>query len=80
MIPNVVTSVMFERLAAHTGPTGGKILRPSGQRGEERVCPRRLERREPLKYCSGICCLASLKQATYIREQAPESKSFYLLY
>ena len=26
---NVITNVMMERLAANTGPTGGKLLRPS---------------------------------------------------
>ncbi len=28
-VPNVITSVMYERLAAHSGPTAGKIVRPS---------------------------------------------------
>jgi quinone-modifying oxidoreductase subunit QmoA len=33
-----------------------------------------------LAYCSGICCLASLKQATYLRAQNPESEAhvFYI--
>jgi quinone-modifying oxidoreductase subunit QmoA len=26
-----------------------------------------------LKHCSGICCLASLKQARYVREQYPDA-------
>jgi quinone-modifying oxidoreductase subunit QmoA len=26
-----------------------------------------------LNYCSGVCCLASLKQATYVKEQLPEA-------
>ena len=29
-----------------------------------------------LAYCSGVCCLASLKQSTYIRERVPDSKAF----
>ena len=78
-IPNVVTSVMFERLAAHNGPTGGKILRPSDGKEVKSVafvqCAGSRDENH-LAYCSGICCLASLKQATYIREQAPESKAF----
>jgi len=78
-IPNVVTSVMFERLAAHNGPTGGKILRPSDGKEVQSVafvqCAGSRDENH-LAYCSGICCLASLKQATYIREQAPESKAF----
>jgi len=78
-IPNVVTSVMFERLASHNGPTGGKILRPSDGKEVKSIafvqCAGSRDENH-LAYCSGICCLASLKQATYIREQAPESKAF----
>lgn len=78
-IPNVVTSVMFERLAAHNGPTGGKILRPSDGKEVKSIafvqCAGSRDENH-LAYCSGICCLASLKQATYIRDQQPESKAF----
>ena len=33
-----------------------------------------------LPYCSGVCCLASLKQATYVRDQYSESTAhiFYI--
>jgi quinone-modifying oxidoreductase, subunit QmoA len=78
-IQNVVTSVMFERLAAHNGPTGGKILRPSDSKEVKSVafvqCAGSRDENH-LAYCSGICCLASLKQATYIRERDPESKAY----
>ena len=71
-IPNVVTSVMFERLAAYNGPTQGRILRPSDGKEVNSVafvqCAGSRDENH-LKYCSGICCLASLKQATYIRER-----------
>jgi quinone-modifying oxidoreductase subunit QmoA len=76
-IPNVLTSLMFERLAAHNGPTGGKILRPSDGREVKSIafvqCAGSRDENH-LAYCSGICCLASLKQATYIREKVPESR------
>ncbi len=29
-----------------------------------------------MAYCSGICCLASLKQATYVREKNPNAQAF----
>jgi quinone-modifying oxidoreductase subunit QmoA len=29
-----------------------------------------------LPFCSGICCLASMKQATYVREQIPDAKVY----
>ncbi len=75
--PNVITNVMMERLAAFGGPTGGKILRPSDGKAPKNVafiqCAGSRDENH-LAYCSGICCLASLKQATYLREQYPDSK------
>jgi quinone-modifying oxidoreductase subunit QmoA len=74
---NVVTNVQFERLAAETGPTGGKIVRPSDGAAPKRVvfvqCAGSRDENY-LAYCSGVCCLASLKQATYVREQHPEAE------
>lgn len=75
-VPNVLTSVQFERLAATNGPTGGKILRPSDGKEVKSVafvqCAGSRDENH-LAYCSGICCLASLKQATYVREHVPDS-------
>lgn len=76
-IPNVITNVMMERLAAWNGPTGGKIVRPSDGKPVESVAfvqcaGSRDENHMP--FCSHVCCLASLKQTTYIREQNPESR------
>jgi quinone-modifying oxidoreductase subunit QmoA len=68
---------MMERLAAADGPTQGKILRPSdGEAPKHVVFVQCAGSRDEnyLGYCSGVCCLASLKQATYVREQLPESK------
>ncbi len=81
--PDVVTNVMFERLAAPTGPTRGRILRPSnGQEVESAVFIQCAGSRDlnHLGYCSGICCLASLKEATYLRERNPAARAhvFYI--
>jgi len=76
-IKNVITNVEFEKMAKE-----GNLNRPSdgapiksvlfiqcaGQRDENH-----------LAYCSGYCCLASLKQAKYIREADPEAKA-YIIY
>ena len=76
---NVVTNVMMERLAAGNGPTNGKILRPSDGQEPKTVafiqCAGSRDENH-LPYCSGICCLASLKQATYVREQYPDAKIY----
>lgn len=72
---NVITNVMMERLAAPNGPTNGKILRPSDQKEPKNIafiqCAGSRDENF-LPYCSGICCLASLKQTTYVSERHPE--------
>jgi quinone-modifying oxidoreductase subunit QmoA len=77
--PDVLTSVQFERLAAWNGPTRGKILRPSDGKEVKTIafvqCAGSRDENH-LAYCSGVCCLASLKQATYLRERVPDSKAF----
>ncbi len=77
--PNVITNVMMERLASPDGPTKGKIVRPSDGKEVESVafvqCAGSRDETH-LWYCSGICCLASLKQATYVREKNPNSKAY----
>lgn len=77
--PNVITNVMMERLAAPNGPTRGKIVRPSDGKSPESVafvqCAGSRDVNH-LGYCSSICCLASLKEATYLRQQDPDAKAY----
>lgn len=74
---NVITNVMMERLASESGPTQGKIIRPSDKKEVKTIgfvqCAGSRDENH-LPYCSAICCLASMKQATYIREQYPEAE------
>jgi quinone-modifying oxidoreductase subunit QmoA len=74
---NVVTNVVFERMAAADGPTLGKIVRPSDGREPKTVafvqCAGSRDENH-LPYCSSVCCAASLKQATYIRALDPDAK------
>jgi quinone-modifying oxidoreductase subunit QmoA len=76
---NVITNMMMERLASFNGPTKGKILRPSDGKEVSRVafvqCAGSRDENH-LPYCSYICCLASMKQATYVREQYPQAQIF----
>ena len=77
--PDVITNVMMERLASWTGPTQGKIVRPSDGNPPETFafvqCAGSRDENH-LPYCSGICCLASMKHANYVREQYPEAKIY----
>jgi len=74
---NVITNVIMERYASQNGPTKGKIVRPSDGKEVTKVgfvqCAGSRDENH-LPYCSAVCCLASMKQATYIREQYPEAE------
>ncbi len=76
VLPDVIANVHMERLAAPAGPTGGKIVRPSDGKAPKRVafvqCAGSRDRMN-LPYCSAVCCMASAKQALYVREQIPDA-------
>jgi quinone-modifying oxidoreductase, subunit QmoA len=80
---DVVTNVEFERLAAPGGPTGGKLLRPSDGKEAKRVafiqCAGSRDEAH-LPYCSGVCCMASLKQSTYVTDAFEDAQAwiFYI--
>ena len=75
--PDIITNVMFERYASPTGPTGGNIVRPSDGKPPKFIafvqCAGSRDENH-LPYCSGVCCMASLKQATYVRAALPDAR------
>jgi quinone-modifying oxidoreductase subunit QmoA len=80
---NVITNLMMERLAAPGGPTQGAIIRPSDGKPARNVafvqCAGSRDENH-LPYCSAVCCMASMKQARYLREKDEDSKAtiFYI--
>jgi len=71
-IDNVITSVELERMMDPRGPTGGKLVRPSdGKEAKDIAFIQCAGSRDinHLRHCSRICCMASLKQSTYVGEQ-----------
>jgi len=75
--PDVITSLMMERMAAPNGPTAGKIQCPSDGREPEKIafiqCAGSRDHNH-LAYCSGVCCSASMKQALNMAEVLPDAK------
>ncbi len=75
--PDVITNVEMEELANNGGikrKSDGKpindivFIQCAGSRDENH-----------LPYCSSVCCMTSLKQAMYVREQYPDSR-IYIIY
>ncbi|MBF0284316.1 MAG: CoB--CoM heterodisulfide reductase iron-sulfur subunit A family protein [Magnetococcales bacterium] len=75
-IPNVTTNMRIERMANKFGPSGGKIVRDDGKEIKNVAFIQCAGSRDHnyLPFCSRICCLASMKQTTYVREQFPDAK------
>ncbi|MFC1970913.1 FAD-dependent oxidoreductase [Chloroflexota bacterium] len=75
--PDVITNFQMEELAQK-----GKIKRPSDGKEVETVafiqCAGQRDANH-LPYCSSVCCLTTLKQTLYIREQNPNAK-IYIFY
>jgi len=67
---NVITGLKMEELAKK-----GKIVRPDGKEVQSIAFIQCAGSRdaEHLPYCSSVCCVESLKQATYLKEQNPEA-------
>jgi len=82
-IDNVITSVEFERMMDPFGPTGGKLVRPSDGKDAKNVafiqCAGSRDRNY-LKHCSRICCMASLKQSTYVSEKFGDDADVSIYY
>ena len=78
----IITNMMMERMAAPGGPTGGSIVRPGDGKEIESIafvqCAGSRDENH-LEYCSHICCMATFKQMTYVRNQYPDAQ-IYVFY
>ena len=76
-IPNCISNMQMERLASPHGPTRGAIQRPSDGASPRKIafvqCAGSRDQNH-LNFCSYICCMASIKQAAYVREQYPNAE------
>jgi heterodisulfide reductase subunit A len=69
---NVLTGLELERLLLAAGPTGGKVIRASDGKKPHSVAfiqcvgSRDINRYE---YCSGFCCMFTLKHAVMLKEK-----------
>ncbi len=75
VLPNVVTSMEFERILSASGPFEGHLVRPSDHQEPHKIawlqCIGSRDLREDAHgYCSGICCMAAIKEALVAKEHA----------
>jgi len=75
---NVLTALEFERLVNASGPTGGKLLRPSDGNVAHRIafvqCVGSRSQSKGVPYCSSACCMYATKEAILVREHDPRSE------
>ena len=80
---NVITALEFERLILAAGPTGGKVVRASdGQKPHSVIFIQCVGSRDINKYeyCSGFCCMYSLKNSILLKEKYKDDVEVYILY
>jgi heterodisulfide reductase subunit A2 len=83
--PNVITALEFERLLTASGPTMGHLMRPSDH-GEPRkiaflqcVGSREMNRCDH-GYCSSVCCMYALKEASLAQEHSGKPLEVAIFY
>jgi heterodisulfide reductase subunit A len=82
-LPNVITSLEFERLINAGGPSGGHLIRPSDMQIPKRVafiqCVGSRSDRNGRLYCSNVCCMNTIKDSLLIKEHWPDTE-IYVFY
>jgi heterodisulfide reductase subunit A len=72
---NVVTAMEIERMVNAAGPTFGHVVRPSDRKEPHRVvfvtCVGSRDEKN-VKYCSGFCCMYTLKNAVLLKDHFTE--------
>ncbi len=75
-LPNVVTSMEFERILSASGPTAGHLARPSDHADPKRIAWIQCVGSRDIQhcdhaYCSAVCCMYAIKEAVIAKEHAP---------
>jgi len=77
---NVITALEFERLARASGPTKGKLVRPSDLKPPNKVAFIQCVGSRSLKtgsgFCSSVCCMYATKEAKLAKERNPNAEVY----
>lgn len=78
--PDVITNLQFERLCNASGPTGGKLLKPSDGTVPKSIafiqCVGSRDPARGLSQCSKVCCMISAKQLSIFKHFNPEGQAY----
>jgi heterodisulfide reductase subunit A len=74
-LPNVVTSLEFERILSATGPFMGHLVRPSDEKEPKKIAWLQCVGSRDMNlcdngYCSSVCCMYAIKQTVIAREHS----------
>ena len=85
-LPNVMTSLEFERILSASGPTAGHVTRQSKDKGEPKkiawfqcVGSRDMNKCDNA-YCSSVCCMYAIKEAVITKEHVGEDLDCAVFY
>jgi len=77
---DVIDGLQFERLLSASGPTGGRILRPSDGKEAKVVvfiaCVGSRDRAKGIPYCSKICCMYIAKHALLFKHRVHDGECY----
>jgi len=78
--PDVMDGLEFERLLSASGPTGGKMVRPSDRTVPKEVvfiqCAGSRNPEHGVPYCSKICCMYTAKHAILYKHRVPDGQVY----
>jgi heterodisulfide reductase subunit A len=74
-LPNVVTSMEFERILSASGPTMGHLARMSDHKGPKKIAWLQCVGSRDMHhcdhpYCSSVCCMYAIKEAVIAKEHS----------
>ena len=78
--PDVITGLQFERLINASGPTDGKLVRPSDHKVPKSVvflsCIGSRDDEHGYRYCSKVCCMYNAKHALLLKEKNHDAQAY----
>jgi heterodisulfide reductase subunit A len=79
-IPDVIDGLQFERMLSASGPTGGKLIKPSTGETPKTVvfiqCVGSRDDSKGMPYCSRICCMYTAKHSMLFKHKVKDGKAY----